>query len=188
MAFTDMDETNEETGEQPPEEEEDGGSNRTFIIIAAILGGITLVALLCTAAYAFIYLPQQRAKDEAAAQTAYVQQTSLAYESTQAALAPAATSTKKAAEAAEAAAQKATPTPVLAEEQAANTATPTVDTVQATQDALDTVVAAAAQTQNPTATKLPSGGFADEVGAPGLLAMAVILVVVIFLVRRLRTS
>lgn len=180
MAFTDMDESNDEIGERPPEGDE-GGNNRTFIIIAAVLGGITLLALLCTAIYAFVYLPRTRADRQNAAATAYAQETMLAYESTQAALPPTATNTKQPE------AVKASPTPVLAEEEAVNTATPTINSVQATQDALDTVVAAA-QTQNPTATKLPTSGFADDVGAPGLLAMAVILVVVIFLVRRLRTS
>jgi hypothetical protein len=183
MAFTDMDETNEEIGEQPPEEEEEGGSNRTFIIIAAILGGITLIALLCTALYAFIYLPRTRAQRENAAATAYAQETMLAFEATQAAMLPTATNTKQVADTS----TKATPTPVLVEEEAANTATPTIDSVQATRDALSTVVAAA-QTQNPTATKLPTSGFADDVGAPALVAMAVVLVVVIFLVRRLRSS
>lgn len=183
MAFTDMDESDEELGEQPPDEEE-GGGNRTFVIIAAILGSITLLALLCTAIYAFIYLPRTRAERENAAATAYAQETLLAYESTQAALPPTATATdtEQPAEA-----EKPTETPVLAEEQAAFTSTPTVDSVQATQDALDTVVAAA-QTQNPTATQLPDSGFADDVGAPGLLAMAAVLIVVIFLVRRLRTT
>lgn len=180
MAFTDMDESDEEIGEQPPDNE--GGSNRTFIIIAAVLGGITLLALLCTALYAFVYLPRTRADRESAAATAYAQETTLAFEATQAAMAPTATNTQQVVEV-----QPATPTPVLAEEEAGFTATPTVDSVQATQDALDTVVAAA-QTQNPTATKLPASGFADDVGAPGLLAMAVVLIVVIFLVRRLRTS
>jgi hypothetical protein len=129
MAFTDMDESNDEIGEQPPEGDE-GGSNRTFIIIAAVLGGITLLALLCTAIYAFVYLPRTRADRQNAAATAYAQETMLAYESTQAALPPTATNTKQPE------AVKATPTPVLAEEEAVNTATPTINSVQATQDAL----------------------------------------------------
>jgi hypothetical protein len=37
-----------------------------------------------------------------------------------------------------------------------------------------------------TSTALPNTGFADDIGAPGLLLMAVGLVAVIFLVRRLR--
>jgi cbb3-type cytochrome oxidase subunit 3 len=181
MAFTDMDESDDDVGERPPEDGE-GGSNRTFVLIAAILGGITLLALLCTAIYAFVYLPRTRTQRENAAQTAYAQETMLAFEATQAAMGPTATNTKQVVEE-----PKASPTPVLAEEEAEITATPTADSVQATQDALDTVVAAA-QTQNPTVTQLPTSGFADEVGAPGLLAMAVVLIVVIFLVRRLRTS
>jgi hypothetical protein len=186
MAFTDVDETEEEISEQPQDEGGEGGdgdSNRTFITIAAILGGITLVALLCTAVYAFIYLPQQRADKENAAATAYAQETVLAYEATQAAFVPPPTFTEKPASIE----AVATATPVLAEGEPVNTATPTPDNVRATQGALDTVVAAA-QTLAPTATRLPEGGFADDVGAPALLAMAVVLVVVIFLVRRLRTS
>ena len=84
MAFTDMDESNEEIGERPPDDD-GGGSNRTFIIIAAVLGGITLLALLCTAIYAFVYLPRTRADRLNSAATAYAQETMLAFESTQAA-------------------------------------------------------------------------------------------------------
>lgn len=185
MAFTDIDETSEEIGEEP--QEEGSGGNRTFVTIAAILGGITLIALLCTAVYVFFYyLPQQRGEQENAAATVYAQETSLAYEATEAAKPPpaTATATKKPAVIESA----PTDTPVVAEGELVSTATATQDTLQATQDALDTKVAAAAQTQVPTATRLPEGGFADEVGAPGLLAMAAILVIVIFLVRRLRTA
>jgi len=35
-------------------------------------------------------------------------------------------------------------------------------------------------------TALPNTGFADDVGIPGMFALALALVVVIFLVRRLR--
>lgn len=40
----------------------------------------------------------------------------------------------------------------------------------------------------PTATALPTTGFADEVGLPGLLAMAAVLLIVIFLARRMRLA
>ncbi|NMB89552.1 MAG: hypothetical protein GYA17_14430, partial [Chloroflexi bacterium] len=43
-------------------------------------------------------------------------------------------------------------------------------------------------TQQVTPTALPTAGFADEVGLPGLLGLSVLLVGVIFLVRRLRLS
>jgi LPXTG-motif cell wall-anchored protein len=54
--------------------------------------------------------------------------------------------------------------------------------------ALLTQAAAAQKTVIPTSTLLPKSGFADEVGAPSLLGLAVLLVVVIFLARRLRTA
>ena len=44
------------------------------------------------------------------------------------------------------------------------------------------------QTATPTATGLPDTGFADDVGAPTLLAMAGLLILVIFVARRLRAS
>jgi hypothetical protein len=183
MAFTDMNEVEEEEiGEQPPE---DGSSNRTFIIVAAILGGIMLIALLCTAGYALFVLPKVRADRQSAAATTYAQETVIAFEATQAAVAMKASPTPTKVAAVKA---TATNTPVLAEPGgAAKTATPTMDEAAATSTALQATIAAA-QTQAPTATRLPAGGFAEDVGAPGLLALAVVLVVVIFLVRRLRNS
>ena len=43
-------------------------------------------------------------------------------------------------------------------------------------------------TPGPTPTALPTAGFADEVGLPGLLFLGVALLVVVFLSRRLRAS
>jgi LPXTG-motif cell wall-anchored protein len=43
-------------------------------------------------------------------------------------------------------------------------------------------------THQGTAGILPKTGFADDVGLPGLVSLSLVLVVVIFLVRRLRTS
>ena len=44
-----------------------------------------------------------------------------------------------------------------------------------------------AGTPQATSTALPTTGFADEVGLPGLFGLAAVLVVVIFLARRART-
>jgi len=44
------------------------------------------------------------------------------------------------------------------------------------------------QTATPTATGLPDTGFADDIGAPTLLGMAALLIVVIFVARRLRAA
>jgi len=40
----------------------------------------------------------------------------------------------------------------------------------------------------PTPTALPDTGFIDDVGLPGLLGLAAALVLVVFIVRRLRLS
>ena len=44
------------------------------------------------------------------------------------------------------------------------------------------------QTSTPTVTALADTGFADDVGAPTLIAMAGLLVLVIFIARRLRAN
>jgi hypothetical protein len=71
--------------------------------------------------------------------------------------------------------------------------TPTVGTADprtATVAVLMTQAAAARMTATymGTAGILPKTGFADEVGLPGLVSLSLVLVVVIFLVRRLRMS
>jgi LPXTG-motif cell wall-anchored protein len=42
--------------------------------------------------------------------------------------------------------------------------------------------------QTATATGLPDTGFADDVGIPGLLGLALVLIVVVFLARRFRMA
>jgi hypothetical protein len=60
---------------------------------------------------------------------------------------------------------------------------------QPTQTSMQTsVVKASATPPKPTTTALPSTGIADELGTPGLFVAAFVLVVIIFVVRRLRTA
>jgi hypothetical protein len=71
--------------------------------------------------------------------------------------------------------------------------TPTLGTMDprtATVAVLMTQAAAARMTATyqGTAGILPKTGFADEVGLPGLVSLSLVLIVVIFLVRRLRIS
>lgn len=61
----------------------------------------------------------------------------------------------------------------------------TAQTTQATQ-ALRTPTATKTSFQTPTA--LPATGFADDVGLPGMLGLAVVLIAVVFLARRIRLS
>ena len=89
----------------------------------------------------------------------------------------------------------ATATPNEAEA-AALTLTATFQSDAATRSAQSVLTQAAQQTMTRqsainltgTATALPQSGFADEVGLPGLFGMALGLVLVIILVRRLRLS
>ncbi len=64
----------------------------------------------------------------------------------------------------------------------------TVDPRTATVAALFTEQAEKDLTTTPISTGLPDTGFMDNVGVPGLVALAASLVLVIFLARRLRTG
>jgi LPXTG-motif cell wall-anchored protein len=77
---------------------------------------------------------------------------------------------------------RTTPTPVLAAG-----ASPTADRT-ATVAFLLTEAAVGRLTITPTASGLPSTGFADDMGVPGLVGLALVLIVVVFLARRLRTA
>lgn len=174
--------------ETPPEE----SNNRTFLIGAAILGGIMLLSIICLAGYALVYLPRQRAVQTANAMTqvandlAINQALTATSQSVALSLTPLATATAT-----------VTNTPVFA--QASPTAT--VAAAASTQD-MQTATVAAAMTQaaqvqltftgQPTGTQvaaaLPNNGIADDLGIPGMVVMAVALVLVILLARRLRAS
>lgn len=174
------------------------GSNRTFLIVAGILGGILLIALLAIAAYAILILPnrgtnqQTQAAEINATNTAIAegaQLTAIARQVTftptfTATLPPTATATP---------APTSTSTPVLAP---TNTADPD-DGPTETPDTAATATVAALLTQQaagdeptpvPTSTALPDTGFADDFGVPGLALIAGVLLVIIILSRRLRTS
>ncbi|HEY6072453.1 MAG TPA: hypothetical protein VIV15_03445, partial [Anaerolineales bacterium] len=66
--------------------------------------------------------------------------------------------------------------------------TPTTDPATATVAAALTQAVMAQQTIVPTSSALPGTGIADEFGFPGLVVMALALVVVILLARRLRVG
>jgi hypothetical protein len=168
---TDFDDAN------PPEE----SSNRTFLWAATGLGGLVLLGLLCIVGYFFLrnnsnQQTQSTAEFQLTQQQATIQagvtQTLIVQNLTQTA---AVTNTVP-----------PTSTPVIAE--ATSTLTATANPATATLGAAFTQIANSTQTIIPTSTALPNTGFADDVGAPGLILIAIVLVVVIFLVRRLRAS
>jgi uncharacterized protein HemX len=176
------DDLNFDDEEAPPEE----SSNRTFLIAAGILGGIVLLSIACLAGYALVILPQQRAAQQAGEQNALATQnaqvnealtaTGVAFDLSQT---PQATETSF-----------PTDTPVVAQPTATNTLefTLTPDPATETVAAGFTQLAESTATIVLTSTALPTSGFADEVGLPGLVIVAIVLVAVIFLARRLRAS
>ncbi len=171
---------NYDEAEAPPEE----SSNRTFLIVAGILGGIVLLSIICVALIVLVYLPQRDSQDDTqgAVQTQQAQVhealtlTALSFELS---LTPQASTTPL-----------PTDTLVVAQPSAASTPefTNTPDPATSTVIAGLTQVAGSTTTVFPTSTALPSSGFADEVGLPGLVVAAMILVAVIFLARRLRVT
>lgn len=163
--------------EIPPEE----SSNRTFLIVAGILGGLVLLGLLCVAGYLIFSRSANQQADAVALQQATDQAATIQVGLTQTAVIQAITQT-----AAVTNTIPPTNTPVIA--QATATAVPTENPATATVAAAFTQIAISTQTVIATSTALPNTGFADDIGAPGLLLMSIALVVVIFLVRRLRAS
>ena len=200
--FQDQDNHFEELGEgssnrpAPPP----AGGNRPFLIAMGIIGTIFVIALIILLATLFTHGPQQ------ASQTSDQAKTIVAYNTQVAGTATADTLKALQAQATADAAAKAppptatptqaqTPTAVLAIPTATRTPSPTVSSENATKTAIALTQAVGgaigsgypgAGTSQPTATALPSTGFADEVGLPGLLGVAAVLLVVIFLARRTR--
>lgn len=194
-----------ETGETAPA---DGGKartggNRNFLIAAGILGGIFVLLVIVLLVVAFVLLPQRRAQQQAANDAIATQNAVVELQATQTAIE------------AEANAQINTPTVTPTAQQATATFTQVVaqptdtppvtatlepteqDARTATVAALLTQAAEAKITHTPTgaagggvvtSTALPTTGFADEVGLPGLLGLSLVLIMVIILVRRLRFS
>ncbi len=172
---------NYDEAEAPPEE----SSNRTFLIAAGVLGGIVLLSLICVAVIVLVYLPQ-RANQTAAQSSVQTQQAQINDALTLTAMAFNLSLTPQPSPTL----PPPTNTPVVAQPSATNTplVTNTPNPGTATVMAGFTQVAGLTLTPFPTTTALPSSGFADEVGLPGLVGMAAVLVAVIFLVRRLRVA
>ena len=163
--------------ETPPEE----SSNRTFLLIAGVLGGLVLLGLCGTAAFLFFSRTNTNQADATARALATQQAATIQVGLTQ-------TSVVRAAALTAAVTNTVPPTntPVIA--QATSTATSTPDPATMTVAAAFTQIAASTGTVIATSTALPNTGFADDIGVQGLMIAAVALVLVIFLVRRLRAA
>lgn len=187
----------EEGPQQQPEERK--SSNRNFLIALGVIGGIFVLITIALIVVATLVLPGRRQADQAAAANTLAANTATAQFATDEAQKniilltpsitpiPSATPTQP----------PATNTPVVAPTQTATvpaapsaTATSVSDAQKATLSAQQTQLAGGKFTATviATSTALPNTGFADEVGLPGLLALAAGLVVIIFLARRLRST
>jgi len=195
MTFENMDtefESGSEEAGPPPEE----SSNRPFLIVASILGGIMLLTLICIVAFALarpLITGGSNRQTQAAEINLQNTEVARAVSLTEVALAapPTATATATASptEPPPPTSTSAPTRTMVVAQQVTNTPSPTVDQRTATVAALLTQAAEAQKTEPAaTPTQLPTTGFADDVGAPGLLAAAALLIGIIFLTRRLRTA
>ena len=192
MAFSDMNDVEQELGEEKPPE---SNGNRTFLIIAGVLGGIMVLALLSILGVALLRnIPNQRATQSFNA-TKAAQDTAVVISANLTASVPTSTATRQPTYT-PTNTRAPTNTPVIV---IVPTKSPTLDIAVATRNALLTQTATQFVTQTvviqasstpliPTTTALPVTGIADELGTPGLLMAAFVLVAVIFIVRRLRTA
>jgi hypothetical protein len=170
-----------EVGSAPPEE----SSNRTFVFAAAAVGGLLVLSMVCLALYALVVAPRQQESRNAQATQIILDNTKTAGSLTQTAAALNPTNTRAPTRTP---VPSATATPTAVVVVASPTATPqsTIDPGIATAIAQATLAAAGGGGGTPTATALPSTGFADEVGLPGLLLLGVLLIVVVIVSRQLR--
>lgn len=163
---------------QPPEE----SGNRTFLFVAGGLGLIVLLSFACLAVYGFYWIPRQTDERDAQQATLVAQNVQVDQALTEKAISNMLSQVALASPTLE-----PTSTPVF--QQTTPTAGP-MDPQTATVAAALTQAAQAQLTVTglPTSTLLPNTGFIDDVGAPTLAVMALALVLVILLARRLRTS
>jgi hypothetical protein len=178
--------------------------NRPFVLAAGITGGIIVLGLIGLLGYNLVIGPQQQAARQQRAAQVLSENTATAQAATDvvaalqatenAAKAPQTTSTSTQApatalppvatkEPTKVLAQ-ASPTPPVAG--AITGGTLTSPEMTATMGSLQTQLASASSA-TPRATSLPTTGFADEVGLPGLIGLAAVFVAIILVVRGLRS-
>jgi cytoskeletal protein RodZ len=179
-----------------------GSGNRTFIIVGGILGALIFLTLLALIAYVLWLGPRLTAQRNAVQATIQAENAIIAQQMTSTAevalwsptleptLTPSPTPTVPSKTPTVASkTPTASSTPVVAA--GTSTLTPTTDpvTLVAQQTELSqqmTSTALALGTIAIVDTGLPTTGFFDQVGLPSLIILTLVLVIVIFLARRLR--
>ncbi|MCX6053491.1 MAG: LPXTG cell wall anchor domain-containing protein [Chloroflexi bacterium] len=178
----------------PPEPERKHG-NRSFLIAIGIIGVIFVLALVLLLIVAPGLLANQRAAQQEQVAQINAANTATAMAATAMAVQPTPVIVATATRGAVGGGAIPTKTPVVAIKvnTPVSSGTKLSASELATVSALQTQMAKSGSstglTPTPTtSTALPKTGFADEVGLPTMAGMAVILVIVIMLSRKLRTS
>ncbi len=183
--------------ETPPPKDQ---KNRTFVAIAGILGAVILLAIVAMAAFAILILPGRNAQKAAMAVKLNAQNTATVMAATSSAMTamaptitplPTETATPEPTFTPMPKQPEATATPELGTggdmtEDMAMTATVSALLTQAAGGKEETVVADADATLAPTA--LPTTGFADTMGIPGLVGLGVLFVALILITRQVRSA
>lgn len=189
MSLTNFDDDQFDPGsfpeDTPPEPEKRPG-NRTFLIVITVLGAIFLLALLLLLVVAPRYLANQRAQQQEQAAQINAANTATALAATSLANQQLTQAARTAVARTPTVGPTKTPVVVIAANTPAAGGSGLSASELATVSALQTQMAISGGTA--TATQLPNSGFADDFGLPMMAGIAVILVLIIFLSRRLRLS
>ena len=197
----DFDDLTDTDDAAPPEE----AGNRNFLIIAGVLGGVVILVVICIAVYFLMVQPRNAALREQQEATLSAQGTNVASIVNQtatsdamAAIIAAYTATPTKTKIPDTSTPAPTATKLLADTTSIAGAPATITLLpgQATATALHATLTRNAVILGGTSTavalastqQLSQTGFADEIGLPALLGVSVLLIVVIFLARRLRTA
>jgi len=184
-----------ETPDAPPPEEK---NNRTFLIVGGVMAGLVFLTLVCMAVYFLVIAPRISAQKNAAQATIQagnaqaIQEVTLTAQAalwtptTKATIVPLQTSTTPKT-------PTVSPTPVIAAALSSPVATVTTDpaTLAAMQTQLAyqmTTTAMAPLATSGLATQMPRTGFFEDFGLPSMIILALALVAVIFLARRMRRT
>jgi uncharacterized membrane protein YeiB len=187
-------------GKTSPGAPKQKGSNRNFWVAIGVIGVFVLLIIAAMAVYMLVIYPQQRATQLEQAAQINAQNTMTVQAATEMAFAQAQLQTPSATMVI--ATEIPTQTPVVVFPTATDVPTMAAEDLQAaggdlfyrtqTVSALLTLAAGGTvNTQTPnaqTVTALPTTGFADEVGLPGLFGVGILLIGLVFVVRRLRTA
>jgi len=184
--------------DEVPEEEPKSSGNRTFLTIIGVIGAVVVLAIIALVIYFLITKGQLTNRFQEQAAQINAENTAVAMQATQAVLSELQQMTEKAILPATwtPTATRTLPPTASPTNRATNTPAPTnpVDAAARTatsaafltQNAAQGGVTTGTVVRSPTA--LPSTGFAEDVSLPGMLGLAVGLIVIVFAARKLRLS